>query len=248
MTSPQATYLRPKWLPLPKRSSIQMARVLWDDLEPFVNTLPPKAGVEVRDLELLRVHQRMRSLLSELKEGRVPFEGKPIAAAPLARVATRAGSFAWYLRRVRGGLDGSAEDIGAQCRFLLGLVALPEVRRLLKLCPRCHYTFILKRDVRQDKKTATRPEYCSACREPAHREGNTRRQRESRKREKAGRPKPAVRLLLRECANCGKLFRVPHRATQRLKEDVKDYCPACGKRVSREGKRNRASERGRSQA
>lgn len=246
MTPPEAEYRRPKWLPLPRKSAIEMAHFLWDDLEPFVNTPPSALGANDKEPERLRVYQKMRNSLQALAAGRLPPEDKPIMApaVPLA-VVIRHGSVAWTLRRLKGGIVGSAEDIGAQCRFLLCLLALPEVRRLLKRCRWCRHTFWLGKSVRKDKTTDDRSEYCPACREPAYRAASALRVRKYRNRDKAddkaGLPPPTVRLLLRECATCDTLFRT----TRRPKKGERDYCDACRARASRDGKRRRPSDPGR---
>lgn len=245
MTPPESEYSRPKWLPLPKKSAIKMAHFFWDDLEPFVNAAPSALGTNDKEPERLRVYQKMRNSLQALAEGRIPPEDKPIMApaVPLALVIRR-GSAAWTLRRLSGGIVGSAEDIGAQCRFLLCLLALPEVRRLLKRCPRCRHTFRLGKSVREHKKTDDRSEYCPACREAAYREASARRQQKYRKRDKAGDkaglPPPTVRPLLRECATCDTLFHTTHRP----KKGERHYCDACRARASR-GKRRRPGDPGR---
>lgn len=184
---PGTEFIGPKRLPWPGTLSRRIARILWADLEPFFNLSPPEdAGKllasESDEGDHFRVYQKMRDLMQELVDGRLSLVGKPMPATPLALIGSRRWGVSWGIRHIDH-LTASVEDRRAHCRFLLGLLALPEVRPLLRQCSTCS-AFMLKRAVKKQKKTATRRDFCSpACRRwSASREDNARRQREYRER------------------------------------------------------------------
>ena len=182
MTRPGAKHVGPRELRLPDTFSRRIARYLWRDLEPFINRQEPEvAGLRPLGAGPMRLRERTRNTLQDLMDGRLTFDAA--LAAPLF-IDVRGKR--WGLRFVDPQRAGAKnlKRLSEHCNFLLGLVALPAVRRLLKRCGMCR-AFILAHAVRPQKKTKSRRDFCSdACRRRATRKENARRLREFRHRER----------------------------------------------------------------
>jgi hypothetical protein len=142
-----------------------MARRLWADLAPFINMAQAKLlplGQGSMDL-----HQTTRSDLQELMDGRLRLEGKWAAAVPLS-LGGDGGRITWGLRHVDPRWAPSAERLKYlrdHWKFVIFLLALPEVRPYLKQCATCG-AFWMARAVRPKRKSNTRRDFCSpACAE-----------------------------------------------------------------------------------
>lgn len=170
-------------LPWPGTVSRRIALILWEQLGPLANLSESDARLHLHPRDLdgpFGAYMNLRAGLARIVSGEWTLRGKAIAAAPLCLISSR-GRLGWGVRHVDPA-GARRDDLDRVCWFLLGLLALPEVRPLLRRCDSCG-AFMLARARRRQRKTARR-DFCSAaCRRRAtSREDNARRQREYRNR------------------------------------------------------------------
>lgn len=209
MTPPGRRYDQVPW---PGTISHFMALKLWKNLEPFINSrsrpVPgskrparPKARPDQVKLprinwahtqstqpDLADIRARARSDMQKLMDGVWPFQGAEIPTTPLALVHrwnrhTGRDYLSWGVRTAFDPAAFGVDRTRAQVRFLVGLLALPAVRPLLKQCGTCG-AFKLETNVRRNKK-GTQRRFCSKecrLRDPARREATARRQKAFRAR------------------------------------------------------------------